>query len=132
MDAGRYDFWLNGALLCSYNITIDAFRCTSPKKSYDYQKIYSDWCHEFEKYKLAMKSWERKHEVFLLHSNKTEKQLLHIQLFFCIIFKSTKVNLNWNYYNYYFVFKQCVSRMNDSHQNSLSNEIQTLKTPFIG
>ncbi|EEB14535.1 Semaphorin-2A precursor, putative [Pediculus humanus corporis] len=89
LDAGRYDFWLNGALLCSYNITIDAFRCTSPKKSYDYQKIYSDWCHEFEKYKLAMKSWERKHE-------------------------------------------QCVSRMNDSHQNSLSNEIQTLKTPFIG
>uniref|UniRef100_A0A1B0GJS2 Uncharacterized protein n=1 Tax=Lutzomyia longipalpis TaxID=7200 RepID=A0A1B0GJS2_LUTLO len=35
-------------------------RCTPPNKSNDYQKIYSDWCHEFEKYKSAMKSWEKK------------------------------------------------------------------------
>ncbi|EEB19774.1 hypothetical protein Phum_PHUM588810 [Pediculus humanus corporis] len=37
---------------------------TSQKKSLnDYQKIYSDWYHEFEKYnKLTMKSWQRKHE----------------------------------------------------------------------
>ncbi|KAK6631234.1 Semaphorin-2A [Polyplax serrata] len=61
-DAGRYDFWLGGTLLCSYNITVDVHRCSSPKKSNDYQKIYSDWCHEFEKYKMAMKSWERKQE----------------------------------------------------------------------
>lgn len=62
-DAGRYDCWLGGALLCSYNITVDAHRCSAPAKSNDYQKIYSDWCHEFEKYKSAMKSWERKQAV---------------------------------------------------------------------
>lgn len=64
-DAGRYDCWLGGALLCSYNITVDAHRCSAPAKSNDYQKIYSDWCHEFEKYKSAMKSWERKQAVSL-------------------------------------------------------------------
>ncbi|EEB16129.1 hypothetical protein Phum_PHUM406270 [Pediculus humanus corporis] len=26
LDAGRYDFWLNGALLCSYNITEKIFK----------------------------------------------------------------------------------------------------------
>ncbi|CAD7014434.1 unnamed protein product [Ceratitis capitata] len=52
-DGGRYDCHLGGSLLCSYNITVDAH-------SNDYQKIYSDWCHEFEKYKTAMKSWEKK------------------------------------------------------------------------
>lgn len=62
-DAGRYDCWLGGALLCSYNITVDAHRCSAPAKPNDYQKIYSDWCHEFEKYKSAMKSWERKQAV---------------------------------------------------------------------
>lgn len=62
-DAGRYDCWLGGALLCSYNITVDAHRCSAPAKSNDYQKIYSDWCHEFEKYKSAMKNWERKQAV---------------------------------------------------------------------
>lgn len=25
--------------------------------------MYSDWCHESEKYKLAMKTWERKQAV---------------------------------------------------------------------
>uniref|UniRef100_W8ANI8 Semaphorin-2A n=1 Tax=Ceratitis capitata TaxID=7213 RepID=W8ANI8_CERCA len=59
-DGGRYDCHLGGSLLCSYNITVDAHRCTPPNKSNDYQKIYSDWCHEFEKYKTAMKSWEKK------------------------------------------------------------------------
>lgn len=38
-------------------------RCTPPHKSTDYQKIYSDWCNEFEKYKSAMKSWEKKQVV---------------------------------------------------------------------
>lgn len=39
------------------------FRCSPPEKSNEYQKIYSNWCHEFEKYKTAMKTWERKQEV---------------------------------------------------------------------
>ncbi|EAT42479.1 AAEL005993-PA [Aedes aegypti] len=62
-DGGRYDCHLGGSLLCSYNITVDAHRCTPPNKSNDYQKIYSDWCHEFEKYKSAMKTWEKKQAV---------------------------------------------------------------------
>ncbi|XP_063365071.1 semaphorin-2A [Cydia amplana] len=61
-DAGRYDCWLGGSLLCSYNITVDIHRCSPPEKSNEYQKIYSNWCHEFEKYKSAMKTWERKQE----------------------------------------------------------------------
>lgn len=40
-----------------------SLRCTPPHKSTDYQKIYSDWCNEFEKYKSAMKSWEKKQVV---------------------------------------------------------------------
>ncbi|XP_066909227.1 semaphorin-2A [Halyomorpha halys] len=59
-DSGRYDCWLGGSLLCAYNITVDTHRCAPPGKSHDYHKIYSDWCHEFEKYKNAMKNWERK------------------------------------------------------------------------
>lgn len=39
------------------------FRCSPPEKSNEYQKIYSNWCHEFEKYKSAMKTWERKQDV---------------------------------------------------------------------
>lgn len=38
-------------------------RCTPPNKSNEYQKIYSDWCHEFEKYKTALKAWEQKKAV---------------------------------------------------------------------
>lgn len=45
------------------NVKLFCFRCTPPNKSNDYQKIYSDWCHEFEKYKTAMKSWEKKQAV---------------------------------------------------------------------
>lgn len=41
------------------------YRCSPPEKSNEYQKIYSNWCHEFEKYKTAMKTWERKQEVNL-------------------------------------------------------------------
>ncbi|XP_056647935.1 semaphorin-2A isoform X1 [Diorhabda sublineata] len=59
-DAGRYDCWMGASLLCSFNVTVDAHRCSPPAKSNDYQKIYSDWCHEFEKYKSAMKTWEKK------------------------------------------------------------------------
>lgn len=77
-DAGRYDCWLGGALLCSYNITVDAHRCSAPAKSNDYQKIYSDWCHEFEKYKSAMKSWERKQAVsrFILFRSSSGSEFI--------------------------------------------------------
>ncbi|KAJ8672434.1 hypothetical protein QAD02_003693, partial [Eretmocerus hayati] len=62
-DAGRYDCWLSGVLLCSYNITVETHRCSSPARTNDYQRIYSDWCHEFEKYKSGMKNWEKKQSM---------------------------------------------------------------------
>ncbi|XP_047003518.1 semaphorin-2A-like [Schistocerca americana] len=74
-DAGRYDCWLGGALLCSYNVTVDTHRCSPPGKSHDYQKIYSDWCHEFEKYKTAMKSWERKQAQCITGQNDSNQNL---------------------------------------------------------
>ena len=46
--------------LFSYHIAVDSHRCSAPNKTADYQKIYSDWCNQFEKYKLAIKSWEKK------------------------------------------------------------------------
>uniref|UniRef100_A0A182SA67 Uncharacterized protein n=1 Tax=Anopheles maculatus TaxID=74869 RepID=A0A182SA67_9DIPT len=59
-DSGRYDCYLGGSLLCSFSLVVDAHRCTAPSKGNDYQKIYSDWCHEFERYKSALKRWEAK------------------------------------------------------------------------
>lgn len=57
-DSGRYDCLHNGQLVSSFHIAVDAHRCSAPNKTADYQKIYSDWCNQFEKYKLAIKSWE--------------------------------------------------------------------------
>lgn len=100
-DAGRYDCWLGGSLLCSYNITVDAHRCSAPAKSNDYQKIYSDWCHEFEKYKSAMKSWERKQAVSSLTTIQMKAFLSsfsflldNLSLFFSI-FISDFVRILW-------------------------------------
>nr|CAD7442261.1 unnamed protein product [Timema bartmani] len=76
-DSGRYDCWLGGALLCSYNITVDSHRCAAPGKSHDYQKVYSDWCHEFEKYKMAMKTWERKQAQCSSRLNDSTNQNTH-------------------------------------------------------
>ena len=66
-EAGRYDCRLGADTLCSYNITVDTARCAAPSKSHDYQKVYSDWCHEFEKYKMAMKTWERRQLVTIVY-----------------------------------------------------------------
>ncbi|XP_055379543.1 semaphorin-2A-like [Condylostylus longicornis] len=74
-DAGRYDSYLDGTLLCSYSVNVDAHRCTPPTKKNDYQKIYSHWCNEFEKYKSAMKQWQEKQEQ--CHA-KDKKGVKHI------------------------------------------------------
>lgn len=65
-DGGRYDCQLAGALLCTFNLTVDAHRCSPPARSADYHRVYSDWCHEFQKYKSAMKSWEKKQAVSIV------------------------------------------------------------------
>merc|ERR1712083_833300 len=59
-DACRYECRLGRESVSSYQINIDLQRCSAPNKTADYQKIYSDWCHEFEKYKLALKTWEKR------------------------------------------------------------------------
>lgn len=59
-DSGRYDCLFDGQLVSSYHIAVDTHRCSAPNKTADYQKIYSDWCNQFEKYKLALKTWEKR------------------------------------------------------------------------
>jgi len=61
-DAGRYECRLGRESVSSYQINIDLQRCAAPNKTADYQKIYSDWCHEFHKYKTALKTWEENKE----------------------------------------------------------------------
>ena len=59
-DSGRCDCVQGGQLVSSYHIAVDTHRCSAPNKTADYQKIYSDWCNQFEKYKLAIQTWEKK------------------------------------------------------------------------
>ena len=54
--------------------TLSTSRCTPPNKSNEYQKIYSEWCHEFEKYKLALKTWETKKAV----STQCQKEVVTV------------------------------------------------------
>ncbi|XP_061705918.1 semaphorin-2A-like [Cydia pomonella] len=56
-DRGRYECYYGPTLVASYNLDIDMHRCTQPKSA-DYGRVYSDWCHEFEKYKKALNSWK--------------------------------------------------------------------------
>ncbi|KAI1301480.1 Semaphorin-2A [Halotydeus destructor] len=59
-EGGRYECKLGADIvLCRYNVSVDAKTCTSPNEA-EYRKVYSDWCHEFERYKQAMKSWQLK------------------------------------------------------------------------
>ncbi|XP_025832153.1 semaphorin-2A [Agrilus planipennis] len=59
-DSGQYDCFVGTSLLCSYEVNIDFDRCLSPNQNENYQKIYADWCREFEKYKQSRKTWEKK------------------------------------------------------------------------
>jgi hypothetical protein len=62
MDVGRYDCRLGEEIISSYQLRVDAHTCLAPNKTADYQKVYSDWCHEFQKYKNALKTWEDRQE----------------------------------------------------------------------
>ena len=57
-DAGKYECRLGRESVTSYDLSIDLQRCQAPNKTADYQKIYSEWCSEFQKYKTALKTWE--------------------------------------------------------------------------
>lgn len=49
--------------LCVFNITVEIQKCSAPTQASDFQKVYSEWCHEFQKYKQAMGVWQRRQEV---------------------------------------------------------------------
>ncbi|XP_076333624.1 semaphorin-2A-like isoform X2 [Tachypleus tridentatus] len=58
-DNGRYDCNVGPHTLCSYDVTVDSRTCNPPTEL-EYKQIYSHWCREFEKYKLAMSTWQQK------------------------------------------------------------------------
>ena len=62
-ESGRYDCSLGPVLLRSYNITMDQRKCATPTQPQDFQQAYADWCREFERYKHAMKTWQKKQLV---------------------------------------------------------------------
>ena len=59
-DSGVYECRLHHEPLRRYQLTVDAHRCAAPNKTADYQKVYSEWCQEFQKYKSALKTWEKR------------------------------------------------------------------------
>ncbi|KAI5725407.1 hypothetical protein M8J77_014930 [Diaphorina citri] len=71
LDAGKYDCWLGNTVLCTHNLTVDAHRCSPPGQKTEYQKAYALWCHEFQKYKSAMKTWEKKEAQCGRRTNET-------------------------------------------------------------
>jgi hypothetical protein len=59
-DGGRYDCKFGRDTISTYSVSVDMGRCSAPDKTTDYQKVYSAWCNEFQKYKTALKEWEKK------------------------------------------------------------------------
>ncbi|XP_021968718.1 semaphorin-2A isoform X2 [Folsomia candida] len=49
-------------LLCAFNVSIEIQKCSAPEKASDFQKVYAEWCHEFQKYKESMAVWQRRQE----------------------------------------------------------------------
>jgi len=70
-DAGQYDCRVNHETINSYRIIVDLQRCSSPEKSGDYQKAYTEWCNEFQKYRSALQTWEEK-QTSCLNSNSLQ------------------------------------------------------------
>ncbi|XP_076352751.1 semaphorin-2A-like [Tachypleus tridentatus] len=58
-DSGRYDCQVGPHTMCTFNITVDTKTCNPPTEL-EYKKVYSSWCREFEKYKMAMNTWQHK------------------------------------------------------------------------
>ncbi|VVC90235.1 unnamed protein product [Leptidea sinapis] len=79
-DRGRYECYFGPTLVASYNLDIDIHRCTQPNKSQEYRQVYSDWCHEFEKYKSAMKAWESRQMQCSKNLNSSQQNSLSNEL----------------------------------------------------
>ncbi|KAI2808494.1 semaphorin [Blomia tropicalis] len=71
-ESGRYDCRLGPSTIFSYTVQVDAKTCSTPNES-EFRKIYSDWCHEFEKYKSALKSWQIKQSKCQSKHNQVRK-----------------------------------------------------------
>lgn len=56
-ESGRYDCRLGPGTVFSYIVEVDAKTCSTPSET-EFRKVYSDWCHQFEKYKSDMKRWQ--------------------------------------------------------------------------
>ena len=73
----NYNFWniieksLKFIYFHYYRIIVDLQRCSSPEKSGDYQKAYTEWCNEFQKYRSALQTWEEK-QTSCLNSNSLQ------------------------------------------------------------
>ncbi|ODM98388.1 Semaphorin-2A, partial [Orchesella cincta] len=65
-DAGQWQLRFEekdiSLTLCSYNVTVEIQKCSAPTQASDFQKVYAEWCHEFQKYKQAMQLWQRRQE----------------------------------------------------------------------
>jgi hypothetical protein len=59
-DSGLYVCQLGKEAASSHRLSVDAHRCAAPDKTGDYQKAYSQWCSEYQKYRSALKSWEER------------------------------------------------------------------------
>lgn len=59
-ESGRYECrYYDTIPLIRYNLSMDPKTCSSSNES-EFKKLYSDWCNEFEKYKIQMKNWQSK------------------------------------------------------------------------
>ncbi len=47
-------------MISGVQLTVDAHRCAAPNKTADYQRVYSEWCQEFQKYRNALQRWEKR------------------------------------------------------------------------
>ena len=73
---------------------MDLQRCSSPEKSGDYQKAYTEWCNEFQKYRSALQTWEEK-QTTCLNSNSLQSTTAfqsNNPFFWMKIFRETKKN----------------------------------------
>ena len=44
------------------NFVLSIETCSTPSET-EFRKVYSDWCHQFEKYKSDMKRWQLRQSV---------------------------------------------------------------------
>lgn len=127
-DSGRYDCHLAGALLCTFNLSVDAHRCSPPAGAMDYHQVYSNWCHEFQKYKSAMKSWEKKQAVSA-HQSYSKIYIVILYLWRChntnVLFSMFIMIL------YYIYIRTSLDKKNNDNYTKLSSKSTKIFSLYI-